>query len=71
MSPDEIVNNYPQLSLAGVHAALAFYFDNREELDRQIQEDEELVAELKARYTAAGSDGARGNSGDEDSLSSG
>ena len=42
-SPDEIVASYPQLTLADVHAALAFYFDNREEMDRQIREDEEFV----------------------------
>jgi uncharacterized protein (DUF433 family) len=27
-SPDEIVARFPQLSLADVHAALAFYFDH-------------------------------------------
>ena len=53
MSPDEIVAAYPHLTLADVHAALAFYFDNREEIDRQIREDEEFADavenELKTR----------------------
>ncbi len=32
LSPDEIVQEYPQLSLADVHAALAYYWDHRDEL---------------------------------------
>ncbi len=46
-TPDEIVAAYPQLSLASVHAALAFYHDNRQEVDRLIEADAEFVAELK------------------------
>ena len=38
MSPDEIVDHYPTLTLADVHAALAYYWDNREEIERQIAE---------------------------------
>ena len=30
MTPDEIVAQYPQISLADVHAAMAYYWDNRE-----------------------------------------
>jgi len=45
-SPDEIVAGYPQLTLADVHAALAFYFDNREEMEKLIAADEEFVASL-------------------------
>jgi uncharacterized protein (DUF433 family) len=46
-SPDEIVAGYPQLTLADVHAALAFYFDNREVMDKQIAADEAFVAGLR------------------------
>ena len=48
MSPDDIANAYPQLTLADVHAALAYYFDNIEAINRDMQEDEELVARMKA-----------------------
>ena len=48
-SPDRIVADFPQLSLADVYAALAYYHDHREEIDRQIREDDEFVAEMKAR----------------------
>jgi uncharacterized protein (DUF433 family) len=35
-SPEEIHVQYPHLSLAQIHAALAFYYDNREEFDTAI-----------------------------------
>jgi uncharacterized protein (DUF433 family) len=47
-SPDQIVADFPQLSLADVYAALAFYHDHREQIDRQMREDDEFVARMKA-----------------------
>ena len=37
-SPDEIVSAYPQLSLAKVYAALAYYHDHREDIRRDTDE---------------------------------
>jgi uncharacterized protein (DUF433 family) len=48
-TPEEIVADFPQLSLANVHAALAFYFDNRELIHQEMKEAEELVEAMKAR----------------------
>jgi uncharacterized protein (DUF433 family) len=48
-SADEIVARYPQLSLADVHAALAYYFDNIEEIRRQMIEDKQFAEDLRAR----------------------
>ena len=48
-SADQIVAEFPQLSLADVYAALAYYHDRREEIDRQIREDHEFVAQMKAQ----------------------
>jgi len=69
-TPDEIVAAYPQLSLADVHAALAFYHDNREEMDRLIQSDAELLAELKAEQALPSTGPTVGNEADADSVSS-
>jgi uncharacterized protein (DUF433 family) len=33
---------YPHLSLAQIHAALAYYYDHQAEIDRQIAEEEKL-----------------------------
>jgi len=46
-SPEEIVSHFPQLSLADVHAALAYYFDHRDEIQRHIQEADALVEAMK------------------------
>jgi uncharacterized protein (DUF433 family) len=47
ISPDEIVSRFPQITLADVHAALAYYWDNREEIQRQMRADDDFVAEMK------------------------
>jgi uncharacterized protein (DUF433 family) len=46
-SPEEIVSHYPQLSLADVHAALAYYFDHRDEIQQHIRDADALVDMLK------------------------
>ena len=58
-SADEVATEYG-LSLADVYAALAYYYDNRDEIDRAVHSDEAFVAELrkqtpsKLRATARG-----------------
>jgi uncharacterized protein (DUF433 family) len=49
MSPDEIVDQFPPVTLADVHAALAYFWDHQEEIRRQMREDEEFVAQLRAQ----------------------
>jgi uncharacterized protein (DUF433 family) len=48
MSPDEIVSEYPTITLSDVYAALAYYHDHREEIDREIREGEEFVEKFRA-----------------------
>jgi uncharacterized protein (DUF433 family) len=48
MTPDEIIDGLPHLSLAQVHAALAYYFDNREAILTEIRRDEEFVRSMRA-----------------------
>ena len=60
-SPDEIVADFPHLSLAGVYAALAFYHDNREPIDQEIREADDLYAQMKAASQLAGTDGDGGS----------
>ena len=48
LSPEEIVTLFPQLSLADVHAALAYYHDHRDEIRRQMKETADLVSALRA-----------------------
>ncbi|MBC7226868.1 MAG: DUF433 domain-containing protein [Thermoflexales bacterium] len=46
-SPDEIVRAHPHLTLAQVHDALSYYYENVEEINAEIRQDEQMVEELK------------------------
>lgn len=48
LSPDEIVDRHPGLTLSDVHAALAYYFENRDRTDAEILEGERLAERLRA-----------------------
>jgi uncharacterized protein (DUF433 family) len=50
LSPEEIVYQYPSITLADVHAALAYYFDHREEIQADSQKDEEWAKFAEANY---------------------
>lgn len=47
LSPEEICHEHSALSLAEVHAALAYYYDHRDEVHAEIQADEVLVAKMR------------------------
>lgn len=47
-SADEIVTAFPQLSLAQVHAALAYYFEHRAAIEQELRQDEEFVRALRS-----------------------
>ena len=49
MSPGEIVSAYPRLTLSDVHAALAYYYENCDQIDADIREGERFVTEMKAQ----------------------
>ncbi|MCS7310969.1 MAG: DUF433 domain-containing protein, partial [Armatimonadetes bacterium] len=48
-SPDEIVALHPQLTLAQVYAALAYYRDHVDEIRRAIADEEALVEQVSSR----------------------
>jgi len=48
LSPDEIVSTWPSLTLSDVHAALAFYYDHREQVDADIRQGETFADTLRA-----------------------
>jgi uncharacterized protein (DUF433 family) len=52
-SPEEVVRKYKHLTLAGVHAALAYYHANREQVDSEIAADREEAARLEAECARA------------------
>lgn len=46
LTADEVASEY-DLSLTDVHAALAYYFDNKAEVDGQIAEERAVVESLR------------------------
>jgi uncharacterized protein (DUF433 family) len=49
MSPDEIVWEYPSITLAEVHAALAYYYENRERIDADIEAAKRYAEQMRAK----------------------
>jgi uncharacterized protein (DUF433 family) len=53
LSPEEIVGALGgHVSLAQVHAALAYYFANKAEIDSDMDEEERLALEFEKQYQA-------------------
>ena len=50
-SPEEIHFQHQHLSLAQIHAALAFYYDHQEEVDRQNDERFDNVRRMVAQQS--------------------
>jgi uncharacterized protein (DUF433 family) len=50
-SPEEIHFQHPHLSLAQIHSALAYYYDNQEKLDSEIEERRQEAERLRPNVT--------------------
>lgn len=50
LSADEIVSRFPHLTMADVYAALSYYWDHRDEIQRQMQEETAFVEQMKQKH---------------------
>jgi len=50
MTPDEIIDAHPQLTLEAVHDALSFYYENREVFDRDINNRKKNIKKLSQKF---------------------
>ncbi len=50
LSPKRILKEFPHLDLARIHAALAYYYANRREIEDDLETDRRLGEELAARF---------------------
>jgi uncharacterized protein (DUF433 family) len=50
LSPEEIADEIPHLSIAQVYAALAYYHANRGEIDDDLAADDAYAAELERQH---------------------
>jgi uncharacterized protein (DUF433 family) len=51
-TPDEIVQTHPHLTLAQIHDALSYYYDNAAEINDQIAEERRMVEEKKRGHVS-------------------
>ena len=54
-TPAEIAKQIPHLTLAQVHAALAYYYANRDEVDAAMAAERAEADRLEREYRASGS----------------
>ncbi len=52
MTPEEILENKPHLTLGGIYAAIAYYYTNKEVLDAEFAAYDEECDRLEAEYLA-------------------
>ncbi|MGA7121346.1 MAG: DUF433 domain-containing protein [Polyangiaceae bacterium] len=57
MTPDQIVEAHPHLSLGDIHAALAYYYDHRDKIQAEWIEAQTLIDALRRKYPAGTPDG--------------
>lgn len=48
-SVDDLLTHYPHLNRAQVHAALAYYYAHKDEIDAQIEDDDQFYQQAKAQ----------------------
>ena len=46
-TPEELLQSYPHLTLSKIYSALAYYLDNQQEIDADIEWREEYVRQLE------------------------
>jgi uncharacterized protein (DUF433 family) len=49
-TPEEVLMAHPHLTLAQIHAALAYYFDHAEEVENSLIEGDEREKELRSQF---------------------
>jgi uncharacterized protein (DUF433 family) len=52
MTPDDMALEYPHLTLAQVHAALAYYHANRGEIEADIAEEEQAAVHWERQLSS-------------------
>jgi len=48
LTPEQIHEAYPHLSVAQIHAALSYYHDHKPQLDAEMEAETEYVAAMRA-----------------------
>ena len=49
LTPQQVLEHYPDLTLAQVHAALAYYYDNRDEIEAELAAEDQAADDFERR----------------------
>ncbi len=50
ITPDQIIDAHPHLTLEAVHDALSYYYENQAQIDEEIKQRTEKIKELSKKY---------------------
>ena len=70
LSPDQIVHEFPQLTLADVYAALSYFWEQREAMLAQLEADRQAVEKWKQENPSLLQEKLRAMRKNGDSISS-
>lgn len=52
MTPEELAQSFPGLTMSQIHSALSYYYDHKQQIDREIEQNTEEYWEKKTRGEA-------------------
>lgn len=52
LSPDQIVEAHPHLTLEAVHDALSYYYENRAAIDDKIRKEKAFIKKISSKSTS-------------------
>ena len=70
LTPEEIVTDFPQLSLADVHAAITYYHDHKGEIEADIAAEKDFAETMKRTHPSRLVQKLTAQHGNADSLPS-
>ncbi|MBI5408065.1 MAG: DUF433 domain-containing protein [Nitrospirae bacterium] len=50
LTPDQIIDAHPHLTLEAVHDALSYYYENQSAIDEEIRKRKEEIKKLSKKY---------------------
>lgn len=70
ISADEITSRYPQVNMSDVYAALAYYWDHRDEMQRQMADETAFVEQMRQKHISPLKQKLTGTDASDDPLPS-
>jgi uncharacterized protein (DUF433 family) len=68
LSADEIVSRFPDITMADVYAALTYFWEYREEVQRQMREETAFVERMKQKHPSPLKEKLAGTNGPDHPL---